>query len=48
MRQLLEELNDAAGLALHVDELRSVRWHGETLSRGVMLSATSLSVQDEP
>jgi hypothetical protein len=48
MRQLLEELNDASGLELHVDELRSVRWHGETFFRGVTLSATSLSVQDEP
>jgi hypothetical protein len=47
MRQLIEELNEATGLALHVDELRSVRWHGEPFTRGVILSGTSLSVGDQ-
>lgn len=41
--ELIEELNDATGLAVHVDELRSVRWRGEPLVRGVIISATSLS-----
>jgi hypothetical protein len=44
MRQLIEELNDASGLALHVDELRSVRWYGESFVRGVLVSGISLSV----
>jgi hypothetical protein len=48
MRQLIEELHDAAGLALHVDELRSLRWYGETCNRGVLLWGTSLSLGDEP
>ena len=46
MRQLVEELNDASGLAVHVDELRSVRWNEEPYVRGVILSATALSLGD--
>ncbi len=39
---LVDELNAAFGGMLHVDELRSVRWPGDLLSRAVVLSATSL------
>jgi hypothetical protein len=40
---LTEELNLATGLAIHVDDIRSVRWAGEPFVRGVAISATSLT-----
>jgi hypothetical protein len=43
MCQLIEELTRATALALHVDEIRSVRWGDEPFIRGVVVSATSLA-----
>ncbi len=40
--ELVVELGDVFGAMLHVEELRSVRWRGDSLSRGVILTATSL------
>ncbi|MGH3347332.1 MAG: hypothetical protein ACRDO4_10140 [Nocardioides sp.] len=39
---LVEDLASVFGGMLHVDDLRSIRWPGETLSRGVLVTATSL------
>jgi hypothetical protein len=39
---LVEELAEAFGGMVHVDDLRAVRWRGETMSRAVVLSATAL------
>ncbi len=39
---LVEDLASVFGGMLHVDDLQSIRWPGETLSRGVLVTATSL------
>lgn len=39
---LAEELNASFGGMLQVDDLRSVRWRGELLSRGVVIAGTAL------
>jgi hypothetical protein len=41
---LVRELSSACGEMVHVDEVRSIRWGGESLSRGVLIAATSLRV----
>ncbi|MBS44926.1 MAG: hypothetical protein CMH83_17520 [Nocardioides sp.] len=40
--QVVEELMTASFGALHVDELRSVRWGEESMARGVLVTATRL------
>lgn len=45
IQDLVEELNEVTGCALQLEELRSLRWAGEALSRGVLLRFTSLRVR---
>jgi hypothetical protein len=43
MDDLVEELQQATGLGLHVHEIRSLRWAGEPMLRGALLAGTSLA-----
>lgn len=47
LSQLVEEIHEATGTAVHLQELRSVRWLGESLTRGVVLRFTSLRERQE-
>jgi hypothetical protein len=42
--ELVEEIMGASHALVHVDELRSVRWGAEPMSRGVLIGLTSLQV----
>jgi hypothetical protein len=43
MSELIEELQRATGVGVTIEELRSLRWSNEPMSRGVVISATCLS-----
>lgn len=43
---LLEEVHDATGTSVHLDELVSARWVGDRLTRGVVLGFTSLQLRE--
>jgi hypothetical protein len=45
--ELIEEIHLATGHGIHLEELRSMRWPGESLSRGVLIRATSLRGRED-
>lgn len=47
MDDLVEELQRGTGMGLHLHEIRSLRWAGEPVVRGVLVAATSLAVPVE-
>lgn len=42
---LIEEIHEATGTAVHLDEIVSARWVGDRYARGVLLRFTSLKVR---
>ncbi|HET7735545.1 MAG TPA: hypothetical protein VFK52_06200 [Nocardioidaceae bacterium] len=44
--ELFDDLNEGTGTSLHLEELRSIRWSGDAMNRGVLLRFTSLRLRE--
>lgn len=44
--ELFDDLNEGTGTSVHLEELRSLRWSGDAMNRGILLRFTSLRLRE--